>query len=94
MYAVEFESFIKGNTLEIPAHLLQRISKNRQVKVIMLIPEKTETAQATSQTALKERLLVIARRCAALPLLDRRTPDEILGYDEYGMPSFMVSPPH
>lgn len=40
MYAVEFESFIKGNTLEIPAHLLQRISKNRQVKVIMLMPEK------------------------------------------------------
>ena len=87
MYAVEFESFIKGNTLEIPAHLLQRISKNRQVKVIMLMPETTETVKATSQTALKERLLTIAKRCAALPLLDRRTPDEILGYDEYGMPS-------
>ncbi|WP_038142051.1 type II toxin-antitoxin system VapB family antitoxin [Thiothrix lacustris] len=88
MYAVEFESFIKGNTLEIPAHLLQRISKNRQVKkVIMLMPKKTETAQATSQTALKERLLTIAKRYAALPLLDRRTPDEILGYDKYGMPS-------
>ena len=57
------------------------------VKVIMLIPEKTETAQTTSQTALKERLLTIAKRCASLPLLDRRTPDEILGYDDYGMPS-------
>ncbi|MBO0612917.1 hypothetical protein [Thiothrix fructosivorans] len=53
----------------------------------MLIPEKTETAQATSQTALKERLLTIAKRCAALPLLDRHTPDEILGYDQFGMPS-------
>ena len=61
MYAVEFESFIKGNTLEIPAHLLQRISKNRQVKVIMLMPETTETAQAPSQIALKERLLAIAK---------------------------------
>lgn len=87
MYAVEFESLIKGNTLEIPAHLLQRISKNRQVKVIMLMPEKTETVNAVSRTALKERLLTIAKRCAALPLLDRRTPDEIMGYDEYGMPS-------
>ena len=87
MYAVEFESFVKGNTLEIPAHLLQRISKNRHVKVIMLMPETTETAQAPSQIALKERLLTIAKRCASLPLLDRRTPDEILGYDEYGMPS-------
>lgn len=53
----------------------------------MLMPEKTETVQATSHTALKERLLAIAKRCAALPLLDRRTSDEILGYDEYGMPS-------
>lgn len=57
------------------------------MKVIMLIPEKTETAQAISQTALKERLLTIAKRCAALPLLDHRTPDEILGYDEYGLPT-------
>ena len=57
------------------------------MKVIMLIPEKTETAQATSQTALKERLLTIAKRCATLPLLDRRPPDEILGYDQFGMPS-------
>jgi len=71
MYAVEFECFVKGNTLEIPAHLLRRISKNRQVKVIMLMPETTETAQATSQTALKKRLLAIAKRCAALPMLDR-----------------------
>ena len=63
-------------------HMLQRISKNRQVKVIMLMPEKTETAQAASQTALKECLLTIAKRCAALPLLDRRTPDQILGYDD------------
>lgn len=87
MYAIEFESFIKGNTLEIPAHLLQRINKNRQVKVIMLMPEKTETVQRPSQVVLKERLLNIAERCAALPLLDPRTPDEILGYDDYGMPS-------
>ncbi|UOG92903.1 MAG: type II toxin-antitoxin system VapB family antitoxin [Candidatus Thiothrix sulfatifontis] len=51
------------------------------------MPEKTEPAQAPSQAALKERLLTIAKRCAALPLFDRRTPDEILGYDYYGMPS-------
>lgn len=57
------------------------------MKVVMVMTEKTETAQATSQTALKERLLTIAKRCAALPLLNPRTPDEILGYDKYGIPS-------
>lgn len=28
----------------------------------------------------------IGRHCASLPLLDRRTPEEILGYDENGLP--------
>lgn len=32
-------------------------------------------------------LEVIARRCAALPALDDRPADEILGYDEHGLPS-------
>lgn len=33
-----------------------------------------------------EKLLEISDRCAALPVLDNRTEDEILGYDEYGIP--------
>jgi antitoxin VapB len=33
-----------------------------------------------------ERLLEIADRVAALPVLDKRSEDEILGYDEHGLP--------
>lgn len=29
----------------------------------------------------------IARRCSALPVLDNRPPDEILGYDDSGVPA-------
>lgn len=36
--------------------------------------------------SLAEELDEIAERCAALPVLDSRTPDEILGYDEHGLP--------
>jgi antitoxin VapB len=36
---------------------------------------------------LVEKLMEIARHCAALPDLDRRTADEILGYDEQGLPT-------
>lgn len=32
-------------------------------------------------------LLEIGARCAALPDLDTRSPDEILGYDEHGLPT-------
>jgi antitoxin VapB len=36
---------------------------------------------------LADELDRIALRCAALPLLDTRSDDEILGYDERGLPS-------
>jgi antitoxin VapB len=35
---------------------------------------------------LREELRAIRRRCAALPVLDNRRADEILGYDEHGVP--------
>ncbi len=36
--------------------------------------------------SLADELDAIARQCAALPVLDARAPDEILGYDEHGLP--------
>jgi antitoxin VapB len=35
---------------------------------------------------LKEELLAIGEHCAALPEFDARASDEILGYDEHGLP--------
>lgn len=35
---------------------------------------------------LAAELVEIGRRCASLPDLDTRTADEILGYDEHGLP--------
>jgi antitoxin VapB len=32
------------------------------------------------------RLNELAKECAALPDYDTRSPDEIIGYDEYGVP--------
>jgi antitoxin VapB len=40
-----------------------------------------------SGRSLAEEILEIGRRCAALPDRDRRTAEEILGYDEHGLPS-------
>jgi antitoxin VapB len=34
---------------------------------------------------LADQLMEIGRHCAALPDLDARSPDEIVGYDENGM---------
>lgn len=35
---------------------------------------------------LSEELRAIGERCAALPVLDERTPEEILDYDDRGLP--------
>jgi antitoxin VapB len=34
--------------------------------------------------SIREAILAISDRCAALPDLDRRSADEILGYDDHG----------
>jgi antitoxin VapB len=36
---------------------------------------------------LADELDEIAIHCARLPVIDPRTPDQILGYDEHGLPS-------
>jgi antitoxin VapB len=36
---------------------------------------------------LRAQLRCIQERVAALPVLDDRTPDEIIGYDENGLPT-------
>jgi antitoxin VapB len=37
--------------------------------------------------SLATEILEIGKRCASLPDLDRRTANEILGYDEHGLPA-------
>jgi antitoxin VapB len=39
-----------------------------------------------SRRRLADELEEIAAHCASLPVLDRRPADEILGYDEHGLP--------
>ncbi len=40
----------------------------------------------TRKAALLEDLAAIRRRWSALPVLDKRSADEIIGYDETGLP--------
>ena len=42
--------------------------------------------QERARRRLADELDDIARHCAALPVLDERLPEEILGYDNRGLP--------
>ena len=55
--------------------------------VTRAVEERLEREKARQNRAgVAKRLMEIGRRCASRPLLDDRTPDEILGYDEDGIP--------
>ncbi len=41
---------------------------------------------ARGKSTLLEDMDAIRLRCAALPVLDDRQPDDIIGYDEHGLP--------
>jgi antitoxin VapB len=49
-------------------------------------PEAEKLRRDRVQRRLADELDEIAQHCARLPALDPRTPDEILGYDEHGLP--------
>jgi antitoxin VapB len=46
-----------------------------------------EERKRDSQQQLIQDLMAIAHHCASLPVLDDRTEDEIMGWDENGLPS-------
>jgi len=55
--------------------------------VIVALRERLARLKARRRPrSLREDLREIGRRCAALPTLDDRSADEIVGYDGHGLP--------
>lgn len=55
--------------------------------VVVALQERLERLGARRKgRSLADELDEIVKRCAALPVLDPRPADEILGYDEHGLP--------
>ena len=55
--------------------------------VINALRERLRREKArSSKPLLLEELRAIRERCAALPVLDNRSPEEILDYNEIGLP--------
>jgi antitoxin VapB len=70
----------------------QHRSLNKHVAAVLAEwrEKSTQRSVANSTTSKAERfaqLEAISKRFAALPTTDPRTPDEILGYDEHGLPN-------
>jgi antitoxin VapB len=48
--------------------------------------ERLQRVRGRGGRSLAQEMLEIGRRCAALPDLDGRSAEEIIGYDEHGLP--------
>lgn len=56
--------------------------------VVIALRERLERQKRrTGAVPLRKQLADIRRRCAALPVVDDRSAEEILGYDEHGLPA-------
>lgn len=60
---------------------------NRKKKEAMIEGDWAEVSRLEKGKRLADELDEIARHCASLPLRERRTDDEMIGYDENGMPA-------
>ncbi len=67
--------------------LAQQVSKRLGVTLSdAVITALEEKLQQTSRPLDRAKVNAICDKIAALPVLDSRTPDEILGYDAFGIP--------
>lgn len=56
--------------------------------IVLSLRERLERQRASQDNRpLVARLMEIGQQCARLPVLDARPADEILGYNENGLPS-------
>lgn len=68
--------------------LAQQLNKSITNVIVDALREKLLREQGKpSLGELKDSLLAISERCAKLPRRDLRSPDDILGYNEFGLPT-------
>ena len=80
---------IKDRETELLARrLAERTGETITVATKRALEERLRrTGSDARKAALLEDMEAMQRRLSALPVLDNRTPDEIVGYDENGVPN-------
>lgn len=78
---------IRNNRTEkLAADLAKLTGESKTEAVTKSLQDRLErTKRQKSKHSLAERLNEIAQHCAQLPVLDKRSPEEML-YDERGLP--------
>jgi antitoxin VapB len=75
-----------AETDQLARRLAALTGESITVAIKTAVRERIEREERTRGKASCEELMAIAKRIASAPDRDTRTPDEILGYDERGLP--------
>jgi antitoxin VapB len=69
--------------------LADRLNTSVTEAVVMALREKldAERRRASPASARRDAIRAIQQRVAAAPLLDTRSDDDIIGYDDHGLPA-------
>jgi antitoxin VapB len=80
---------IRNSEAERLANAVATITGETKTEAVTIaLKERLETLKRhRSRKRLADELDEIARHCASLPVLDKRSNDEIIGYDDKGMPA-------
>ena len=71
----------------LAAELARRTGESKTEAVTKALRDRlARVRRERSRRRLADELEAIAEHCAKLPVLDARSADEILGYDEHGLP--------
>ncbi len=72
---------------QLAREVAQEARENLTQAIIHSLEERLERLRGRNTvTDTTDEIMKIARNCSALPEIDPRSPDEILGYDDNGIP--------
>ena len=74
-------------TEKLVATVASLTGETKTQAVTEALKERLDKLKRQKRRRLAGRLNEIAKHCASLPVLDARPDDEILGYDERGLPT-------
>ncbi len=73
-------------TEKLAADLAALTGESKTQAVTKALRDRLARLKRRARRRLSDELDEIARHCASLPVLDKRGDEEILGYDESGLP--------
>jgi len=73
-------------TDRLARQLARRTGESITETVRTALEQRMKRELARSPVSLKDELMRISRRAAQLPRKSNRTPEEIIGYDDHGLP--------